>query len=707
MATTMSGCFRPSLLPSAADWWRLTRLIVAAIFIASLLVLPARAQDNLAAIAAQLFKLSEAELAVGPKQGDPPTRRVEHKGQLVGYLASTWDVVHSVGYSGKPIDVLFAVNRAGHITGAKLVAQNEPILMIGVTEADIDAYVSGFTGMPLAASIEAAPSWQRPPVISGASVSSGVIADGIVRSARAVAFAHGLLGGGSRAAVLRTGYKEASWTALQQDGAIVERRLTLDDVRSVLGPDAFAAAGTDGGALFAELYVALLTPPEIGQNLLGQQDYNRLVSAMGAEDHAVLIAANGLYSVKGTEWRKTGVFDRIEIRQDDKTLRLTQAGYHNVGESQAHEAPALREVGVFVVPAAAGFDATRPWRLALLVTQPGADGVELGGAFEVTYRLPPRFVVGPVGVEQPGDGQPVLWQQNWRAQIPQIILIILHLMVLSAILVFQDALARRIGLYRWVRIGFLSVTLLVLGWAIGAQLSVVHVLSFFQALRTGFQWEAFLLDPPAFILWSFVAVAMLFWGRGVFCGWLCPFGALQELLNTTARRLKIPQLEIPFGIHERLWPIKYIIFLALFAISLKSIGTAFTLSEVEPFKTAITLKFQRAWPYLGFALVLLGVGLFVERAYCRYLCPLGAALAIPARLRMFNWLKRRIQCGRECHLCAVRCTVQAIHPDGSINPNECIHCLQCQTNYFDPTTCPPLVARARRRATRQATETAT
>jgi NosR/NirI family transcriptional regulator, nitrous oxide reductase regulator len=56
--------------------------------------------------------------------------------------------------------------------------------------------------------------------------------------------------------------------------------------------------------------------------------------------------------------------------------------------------------------------------------------------------------------------------------------------------------------------------------------------------------------------------------------------------------------------------------------------------------------------------------LFVERAFCRYLCPLGAAMAIPARLRLFDWLRRYRECGNPCHRCANECPVQAIHPEG-------------------------------------------
>ena len=92
---------------------------------------------------------------------------------------------------------------------------------------------------------------------------------------------------------------------------------------------------------------------------------------------------------------------------------------------------------------------------------------------------------------------------------------------------------------------------------------------------------------------------------------------------------------------------------------------------------------------------LLGAGLFIERFFCRYVCPLGAGLAIPAKLKIFDWLKRRPQCGRECRLCETKCPVGAIDPLGRINPNECVMCLRCQTIMDDENTCPVLKRRAR------------
>ena len=119
-------------------------------------------------------------------------------------------------------------------------------------------------------------------------------------------------------------------------------------------------------------------------------------------------------------------------------------------------------------------------------------------------------------------------------------------------------------------------------------------------------------------------------------------------------------------------------------------------AEVEPFKTAITLKFARAWPYAIYAILLLLIGLFVERFFCRFLCPLGGTLAILGRIHIFEALKRRSQCGSPCHVCEVSCPVQAIEPRGRINMTECFQCLDCQVDYYDDKRCPPLIAERKR-----------
>ena len=399
------------------------------------------------------------------------------------------------------------------------------------------------------------------------------------------------------------------------------------------------------------------------------------------------------------------MFERLQLVQGEQTFQLRAEQHRRVDELAIKGAPELRELALFTLPEDSGFVAEEPWRLELLVEGRTPSGGPGYASFSATYVLPARYVGAPPAsaAEQAGpvaEEAVPLWQRVWRERTLDIAVLGAALLALTGILVLQDTIVRRRRLWFWLRLMFLVFTLLWLGWYASAQLSVINVLTFAEALRTGFRWDMFLLEPLMFLLWGYVAVALLFWGRGVFCGWLCPFGALQELTNKLGRALGLRQVRVPFALHERIWPLKYVAFLGLFALSLGPMALAVRFAEVEPFKTAIVLRFDRPWPFVIYALALLGIGLFVERAFCRYLCPLGAAFAIPAKIRQFEWLKRHRQCGAPCQICAVDCPVQAIHPDGRINPNECIHCLACQVNYYDAYVCPPMIDRRKRREKR-------
>lgn len=313
-------------------------------------------------------------------------------------------------------------------------------------------------------------------------------------------------------------------------------------------------------------------------------------------------------------------------------------------------------------------------------------------AAEAPPSAPPASSSATPAAEEP------LWVAVWGERKFKIAVLGIGLIVLAFILIFQDWFARRPALLTHVRRGYLLYTLFFIGWYALAQLSVVNVLTFMHAVFHDFRWENFLIDPMLFILWSFVALTLLLWGRGVYCGWLCPYGALQELVQQAAQRFNVRQFEFPDVVHERLWAVKYIILIVLFGISLQSLGTAVVYAEVEPFKTAITMRFQREWPFVLYAVGFIVVSAFNRKFFCKYLCPLGAALAIPGRFRIFDWwLRRRKECGKPCQVCAAQCEVRAIRPTGEINHNECHYCLDCQVTYYSELKCPPLAERRKRR----------
>ena len=639
-----------------------------------------------------LFPNVAGAIQFNPSDTLPSLAEVRANGVLVGYAFSTRAVIDSVGYSGKPLDIEVGLLLDGRISGARLVAHQEPILIIGISDADLRTFVGGLAGADVrqSASLREVSGRGGADHIAGATISSTVIRDAVFRSARRVAAATGLIQtrGEAGGRVNLSAFEPRSWDQLLSMGAI--RRLT------VTKGEAEARSGRladEPSALFIDLYAALLTPAMIGQNLLGRQIYENLTADMPLGSHAILIAGNGLYSFKGAAYRQSGHFDRLQIVQGAHTIQLTSEGYRNLSSLAAAGAPEFREIGVFRIPAGVGFNAAKRWRLDLLTADPAGRAGGQSGRVALEYQLPESLILRAAS---PAAEQ-ALWEQIWEQRRPEIALAVTMLLVLTTILLFQDALTSRVALYRATRLTFLAMTFVFLGLYAGAQLSIVNVVTFSQSLLHGFKWENFLLDPLIFLLWSFTAAALLFWGRGVFCGWLCPFGALQELLNEGARRLGVKQIQVPWQLHERLWLIKYVAFLLILAFSLNSAADAFRVAEIEPFKTAIALKFQRDLVFVAYALALLFASLFIERFYCRYLCPLGAGLAIPAKLKLFDWLNRRPQCGAECHICELRCTVQAIDPIGRINPNECIYCLNCQANYYDSNTCMVLIRRAARR----------
>ncbi len=679
---------------------------------------------------AELAELVTGANRFGPPQGDPAIVAAYKDDQLVGFVYLNSDFANATGYSGKPIELLVGITPNGVLTGIKLVEHKEPIVLLGIPEKRVVDAVNKLIGTDMASVVRGTARGPQVDIVSGATVTVLVMGDSIVRSATKLIKSGRLSSQGNAVAAVAaqaaktvdTGKSEIrDWQSLVGDGSVRRLNLSIADVNAAFEKSGNAGAIArpeegDPADTFIDLYVADVAVPTIGRSLLGDDGFNRLAGRLKPGQQALVVAGTGRYSFKGNAYVRGGIFDRIELIQDTSSIRFRDRDHSRLGSLAAEGAPDFPEIALFTVPPEFSLDPTEPWVLQLLVQRVIGTRDKAWLTFDLGYTLPDSYMkhepAPPVrqmatksseGTSTPpaaappgdaifhiGDDEP-LWIKIWRDNTVKIGTVIFALGALTLIFFFQNALVGRPRLYAWVRRGYLLFILVWLGWYANAQLSVVNVLTFGNSLLTGFSWEYFLSAPLIFLLWAAVAAGLLFWGRGPFCGWLCPFGALQELLNNIAQAVKIPQYRLPWGLHERLWPIKYIIFLGLFGMSLYSTAFAEQLAEVEPFKTAIVLKFAREWPYVIYALTMLSAGLFVERFFCRYMCPLGAALAIPGRVRMFEWLRRWPECGSPCQRCAQECPVQAIHPEGHINVNECIYCMHCQELYFDDHRCPHMI----------------
>ena len=698
----------------------------------------------------------------GPAEGKPMVARAYANNKQIGYVYLTTDIVNTRGYSSKPIDVVVGLDSNGTIVGAKLVRHHEPIVLIGIPQSKVDNFIQGYVGLNMVTTPRRPNAPPPVDIISGATVTLMVIGDSITRSVMAVARHYNI--GKSRqdaAPVVAEPVQKRiidmsrdeikSWDTLLEEGAVRNLHVSINDVNRT-----FEETGRQGAIdkpekgdpddTFINLYAAVVSVPSIGRSLLGEAEWNYLRDRLKPGQQAILVAGEGVYSFKGSGYVRGGIFDRIEVIQQESSFRFTDLNHQRIADLMAAGAPSIKEIALFTVPESATFfEVTEPWRLQLMVQRVINVREKAFVTFDLDYELPQAYTIadpdapvvsiaadttqvatavstGPdhtaadaadvagatagdattslaeeaISMEEAEAYEP-LWKQIWKSKVVQITIVVIALVLLVGVFFFQETLAKHPVFYDRFRLVFLTFSLFYIGWFAQAQLSVVNVLTFTSSLRTDFQWEYFLMDPIVFILWCATAISMVFWNRGAFCGWLCPFGSLQELLNRIAKKIGIKQVNVPHGVHSRMAAIKYVIFVVLFGFSMYELSLAEQLAEVEPFKTAIILKFIRTWPFVLFAVLLLLAGLFIERFYCRYLCPLGAALAIPAKMRIFDWLRRYKTCGNPCQRCGNECPVQAIHPEGDINPNECIQCLHCQMLYHHEEKCPHLIQKNSKR----------
>jgi NosR/NirI family transcriptional regulator, nitrous oxide reductase regulator len=631
---------------------------------------------------------------LGPEEGSPPAIAVYRGDNVVAYIFSTLDIIAAPGYSVTPFDVIAGVDLGGRITGAKVVFHREPyVYQDAVRQPQLDTFLAAEAGMPLNGS----PTQLPPNFVAQATITARLMRAAVHDTARMVL--HTRLG---REVVTEPTldverFELKSWNELIAGGSVARLRVTSGEVAATLAKAGAADAAPEvplgkPDDLYSEVFFGLLTPAAIGGNLLGVRNFEDYRRRIPPGRHVLFFASNGPYDFHGANhwWKAHDYrFDRIRVIQDGQTIGFVHEDYQALLTGAAEGIQSQQEAGLFTLPANATFDPVKPWRLELLVNAAGPNPVTV--AFPLEYKLPAAHIL------MPDEPAVAAWVEAWRDARMNVAILTALLAVLTAIFVFQAQLARWRLAHRLVRNGFLAVVLVWLGWSAGVQLSIVNVINYVQAPFRGFDIGFYLAEPLMVIIAAYTAVSVVLIGRGVFCGWLCPFGALQELLAQASRALRVPQWSPSAALEKRLWMGKYIAAAVVLALVLAGIDSSGATAEIEPFKTAITSKFTRAWPYVLYAGVLLGIGLFSERAYCRFLCPLGGVLAALDRLHLIDLLKRRPECGNPCHLCERSCPVRAIEPTGKIIMAECFQCLDCQVEYYDDKRCPPLVQAAKRR----------
>jgi NosR/NirI family transcriptional regulator, nitrous oxide reductase regulator len=620
----------------------------------------------------------------------------EHK-ELVGYVFLSTDIVDIPAYSGKPLVTLIGMDTKGVISGLRILKHSEPILLVGIPEGALTRFINQYVGKFAGAKVEIGSSQAGEGVvgldaISGATVTVIAENQAVMRSAYAIAKQTGIVKSTPKPPARFTAQSERlDWNTLLDEGSV--QRLTVQ-------PGELGISGNGGP--YIDMYFGYLNAPAVGRSILGDDAWKSLMADLKPDEHAIFIVANGAASFKGSGFVRGGIYDRIQVAQDLDTQTFRDTDYQNLYNVAAPGAPAYRESGIFILRGG-HFSAAYPWQLRFLANKIDREtGAKTFANFEREYWLPARYLEG---------GRPTImrpdptWLRVWKGKALEISLFVLLLVATMTVYALRDRLVRRATRKdkRWVSIPKYVVWTLSIGF-VGfyglAQPSITHVMTWLHSLVFHWRWELFLSDPLIFIFWLFIVVAVLVWGRGLFCGWLCPYGSLSELSFKIAGALGLKrfQFALPMVWHNRLRWLKYGIFALLIAVSFYSIGTAEKMAEVEPFKSTFLVGgvWNRAWPFVLYWGALFVLGLFIERPFCKYLCPLGAGLAIPTTFRFFG-LKRKAEC-TSCHACQKGCGSLAIDDAGVIDRRECLLCLECQILYYDDHACPPLAQERRARS---------
>jgi NosR/NirI family nitrous oxide reductase transcriptional regulator len=658
--------------------------------------------SEVTAIPANIKAIFPSATRIGATEPDLAIIPVYQLSQLLGYVFESDDFTNFIGFSGQTINLLMGIDINGVFAGFKVINHHEPIFLHGLGEKPMFDFIDQYKGHSIKerfiinAQDENTLGITNFDGITRATISVMVINDTIIASALKVARAK-LDGFAATATVkIKTDFfKKLSFNQLIEQGHISHWKISTKqslklaaDISSALVSviNELAQSSDAKSRDFIDLYFAFVNIPIIGKNLLGEIEYQRLLESLKPGEHALMVFSRGTYAYVSENFIPQTVPPRLSIIQGEFPVNIRDIDFYSYYEPSFNmEIPDINQQKVFRIKSQSGFEISKPFEVSLAVNYNQSFLSKQQYQFTTNLDLPKKLFYTPEVVIE--KKQP-LWVRIWLSRTVEIAVLSLYLIILSLVFLKQKQLASHVNATHRIRFTMLIFTIFYIGYYTQGQLSVVNIYTLLLSVTNGFTLEVFLLDPVIFILWLFVFISLFIFGRGLFCGWLCPFGALQEMMGLLAKKLSIRQIKISPKHHKQAQKIKYIILFILVGTSFYSLSLAEKLAEIEPFKTSLTLNFVRYWPFVLYAVLLLLLSLKIHKFYCRYLCPLGAGLAIIGRFPLLKWLTRRKECGSPCQLCRnKKCDIDAINQDGSIDYGECIQCLECLVTIESPKLC--------------------
>ena len=641
---------------------------------------------------------------VGESIGEGAWELNQPDGRLAGYVFESEPRAPLPGFSGAPINLLVSITLEGKLINVDLVSHNEPIFVSGLGEAAFHKFVEQYKGLSINDTLivgipygksDGSGSHKYLKGVTKATASVRIAHESIL--AAAFAIAREKMGGVGSGAPSRPNLEleeTLTWNDLVEQGIAHHLLITNKEVdeafKDTIWEDDDDIAKESPDEAYLDLWLVNIGAPSVAKAILSDYSYKELrqFQEISAHDEPILVIENGRHGLISENFVRNTSPELVSAKQDGLPIALRDSDLDvelkdNISNEFAMILRTDRRIG---------FNPTRDWDLLITALRKhGSFQAQTGSVeFKLTSKADERFYIVDKPPVRLAPWQEAILQRKWDL----IILGIAALTLFSVLLIKQSWFAA-LKSYTLLRLTLLAGTIGFIGWYGQGQLSMATALGFIRSIYEGQSLSFLLYDPFSLLIWGIVIVSFFIWGRGLFCGWLCPFGAMQEFANHLGRLLGLKQIDLPEKWDSILSKLKYVILAVMIGCIFFAPAMNDKLIEIEPFKTAVTTFFIREWYYVAYAIGLLLLSMVLFKGFCRYLCPLGAFMAIGGLFRQKDWIKRRVECGSPCQLCKVKCNYGAIKPTGKIKYSECFQCLDCVTIYNDDETCVPLVLAAK------------
>lgn len=208
---------------------------------------------------------------------------------------------------------------------------------------------------------------------------------------------------------------------------------------------------------------------------------------------------------------------------------------------------------------------------------------------------------------------------------------------------------------------------------------VCGVTSIYQFFISSTLWVVKLKSSLGIIIGLAIMSAVLF--GPIICGFICPFGAIQDLLSRAGKKIFKRKYNnfIPKRVDEKLKYLRYVVL--VLTIILTATSSVILLEALNPYHAYLSI-FNRKFTTLGIIggiilVLIIGLSFFVQRPWCRYICPYGAFLGLFNKIKVFRVFRNNGTC-ISCKKCTKECPMGIdVHEKEEVRSLSCISCMEC------------------------------